>query len=255
MRVHKHFKQNRPKKNLLIAGVQATIRALQDGVELERIFLQTNISNDELKRLAEDRNVPINKVPPEKLKSYNIEGHNGCIALKSKITYQQLQDVISWVVERGETPFFLLLDGITDIRNIGGIARTAWCCGVHALVIPQKGVGALNEDAISTSAGALEQISVCRVKDLESAIAELHLNGVKVFASEMKAEKNIFQSDLSEPVAIIMGSEDKGIHPGLYKHCDEVFKIPMQNDFESLNVGAATAMILYEVMRQRMGGV
>lgn len=252
MRVHKHFKQNRPKKNLLIAGVQATIRALQDGVELERIFLQTNISNDELKRLAEDGNVPINKVPPEKLKSYNIEGHNGCIALKSKITYQQLQDVISWVVERGETPFFLLLDGITDIRNIGGIARTAYCCGVHALVIPQKGVGTLNEDAINTSAGALEYISVCRVKDLHSAIEELHLNGVKVFASEMKAEKNIFESNFSEPSAIIMGSEDKGIHPSLYKHCDEVFKIPMKNDFESINVAAATAMILYEVMRQRM---
>lgn len=239
---------------MLIAGVQATIRALKDGEELERIFLQTNISNDELKRLAEDRNVPINKVPPEKLKTYNIEGHNGCIALKSKITYQQLQDVISLVVEKGEVPFFLLLDGITDIRNIGGIARTAYCCGVHALVIPQKGVGALNEDAINTSAGALEHISVCRMKDLQSAIEELHLNGVKVFASEMKAEKNIFESNFSEPSAIIMGSEDKGIHPSLYKHCDEVFKIPMKNDFESINVAAAAAMILYEVMRQRMGG-
>ena len=238
----------------MIAGVQATIRALKDGEELERIFLQTNISNDELKRLAEDRNVPINKVPPEKLKTYNIEGHNGCIALKSKITYQQLQDVISLVVEKGEVPFFLLLDGITDIRNIGGIARTAYCCGVHALVIPQKGVGALNEDAINTSAGALEHISVCRMKDLQSAIEELHLNGVKVFASEMKAEKNIFESNFSEPSAIIMGSEDKGIHPSLYKHCDEVFKIPMKNDFESINVAAAAAMILYEVMRQRMGG-
>ncbi len=239
---------------MLIAGVQATVQALREGVELERIFLQTNISNEELKRLAEDRNVPVNKVPPEKLKTFNIDGHNGCIALKSKITYQQLQDVISLVVEKGETPFFLLLDGITDIRNIGGIARTAYCCGVHALVIPQKGVGALNEDAISTSAGALEQISVCRVKDMHTAIEELHLNGVKVFASEMTAEKNIFQSDLAEPAAIIMGSEDKGIHPSLYKLCDEVFKIPMKNDFESLNVGAATAMILYEVMRQRMGG-
>lgn len=252
MRTHKNFKQTRPKKNLLIAGIPAIIQALKEGVEIERIFLQNTINNDELKRFAEDRNVPVNKVPPEKLKSFNIEGHNGCIALKSKIYYQQLQDVISMVVESGEVPFFLLLDGITDIRNIGGIARTAYCCGVHALVIPQKGVGTLNEDAINTSAGALEQISVCRVKDLQTAIDELHLNGIKVFASEMTAEKNIFEADFSTPCAIIMGSEDKGIHPSLYKSCDEVFKIPMQNNFESLNVGAATAMIVYEVMKQRI---
>lgn len=225
---------------------------MEEGIELEKIFLQNNISNEQLKKLAADKNVPISKVPPEKLKGYNLEGHNGCIALKSKVTYLELQDVISMVVENGETPFFLLLDGITDIRNIGGIARTAYCCGVHALVIPQKGVGTFNEDAITTSAGALEQISVCRVKDLPSAIDELHMNGIRVFASEMTAKKNIFESDLSEPAAIIMGSEDKGIQPELYKLCDEVFKIPMQNDFESLNVAAATAMILYEVLRQRM---
>lgn len=237
---------------MLIAGVDATIHALKEGIELERIFLQNNISNENLKKIAADRNVPVNKVPAEKLRSFNLKDHHGCIAVKSKITYQQLQDVISWVVEKGDIPFLLMLDGITDIRNIGGIARTAWCCGVHAIIIPQKGVGALNEDAISTSAGALEHIAVCRVKDLETAIGELHLNGIKVFASEMTAEKKIFQLNLTEPVAFLMGSEDKGIHPSLYKHCDEVFSIPMLNEFESLNVGAATAMILYEGMRQRI---
>lgn len=252
MRTHKHFKQNRPRKNLLIAGSDAIMKALHEGTEIERIFLQFDAKHPALKSLAEHRNIPVNKVPPEKLKSFNVATHDGVIALKSKITYQDLQDVISFVVEKGDVPLFLILDGVTDIRNIGGIARTAYCCGVHALIIPQKGVGALNEDAIATSAGALEHLPVCRVKEIAEAIDTLQLNGLRVFASEMTAHEKLFQVGLDVPAAIIMGSEDKGIHPSLYKKCDLVFNIPMVNDFESLNVSAATAMILYEVMRQRL---
>lgn len=252
MRQHRHFKQNRPKKNLLIGGTDAIAEAIIDGVEIERIFLQHNTNPGRLKKLAEEKGIPINKVPPEKLKTFNIEGHNGVIALKSKIIYQDLQEVISYIVEKGETPLFIILDGLTDIRNIGGIARTAWCCGVHALILPQKGVGALNDDAIATSAGALEEITVCRVKDIADAIDLLHLNGIKVFASEMLAKQNIFDTDFSEPAAIILGSEDKGIHPSIFKKCDVVFKIPMKNNFESLNVSAAAAMIFYEVLKQRI---
>jgi len=140
----------------------------------------------------------INKVPFEKIRNFNIENHHGCIAVKSKIHYQDLQDVISLIVENGETPMLLLLDGITDIRNIGAIARSAYCCGVHAIVIPEKGVGALNEDAIATSAGALETLPVCRVKSLTNAIDEMHLNGIKVFASDMKADVNIFNIDFMQ---------------------------------------------------------
>ena len=123
--------------------------------------------------------------------------------------------------------------------------------GVQAIIIPEKGIGALNEDAILTSAGALEKIAVCRVNSLMKAVDELHLNGIKVYASEMTAAKNIFECDFTEPCAIIMGSEEKGIYPALMKICDEKIKIPMQGDFESLNVSVATGMILYEVMRQR----
>jgi 23S rRNA (guanosine2251-2'-O)-methyltransferase len=159
--------------------------------------------------------------------------------------------VISLVVENGEVPLFLILDGITDIRNIGGIARTAFCSGVHAIIIPDKGVGALNEDAILTSAGALENIPVCRVNSLMKAVDDLHLNGIKVFASEMKAAKNVYECNLKEPCALIMGSEEKGIYPALLKICDEKLKIPMKGNFESLNVSVATGIILYEVMRQR----
>lgn len=257
MRQHKPFIQHhRPKKNLLIAGMSSVIDAMNAGQQLERIYLQNTINSieaDELKAVAERNGVPVNKVPFEKLRNFNVENHHGCIALKSKIKYQDLQDVISFVVEKGETPLLLMLDGITDIRNIGALARTAYCCGVHAIVIPEKGVGALNEDAIATSAGALESIAVCRVKSLISAIDEMHLNGIKVFASEMKAEANVFDMNFKEPCAIVMGSEDKGIHPAVYKVSDSHFKIPMQKDFESLNVSVAAGMILYEAMKQRMG--
>src|SRR4030095_11630910 len=149
-------------------------------------------------------------VPVAKLDGFNITDHNGCVAQIAKVQYHKLEDIILFVTENGEVPLFLLLDGITDIRNIGGIARTAYCCGVHALVIPDKGVGALNEDAILTSAGALEKISVCRVNSLMKAVDELHLNGIKVFASEMTANKNVFDCDFKGPCAVVMGGEEKG---------------------------------------------
>ena len=196
--------------------------------------------------------VPVNYVPVAKLNGFNITDHEGCVAQIAKVQYQNLQDVISFVTESGEAPLFLILDGITDIRNIGGIARTAYCTGVHAIIIPDKGVGALNEDAILTSAGALEKIAVCRVNSLMKTVDELHLNGIKVYASEMEdGKKCILIVDFKEPCAIIMGSEEKGIYPALTKICDEKFKIPMKGDFESLNVSVATGMILYEAMKQR----
>jgi 23S rRNA (guanosine2251-2'-O)-methyltransferase len=253
----KHFrqKQSRPKKSLLISGKIPVLEALQEGKELERIFMQTTLHGDvaeEIKKLAFKHNVPVNKVPVEKLNSFNTAHHEGVIALISKIKYMDLQDVISFISGKGEAPLLLMLDGITDIRNIGGIARTAYCCGVHALVIPEKGVGALSEDAILTSAGALEKIMVCRVNSLMKAVDELHLNGIKVYASEMTAEQSITKTDFTEPCAIIMGGEEKGIYTALMKICDAKIKIPMKGDFESLNVSVAAGMILYEAMKQRM---
>lgn len=247
--------QHRPKKSSLIIGQKKVIDALIAGEQIERIYLANNVYGkqaDEIRKLAEEHLIPVNKVPVEKINSFNIDDNDGCVALKGKIKYQDLQQVISFVVENGEVPLLLILDGITDIRNIGALARTAYSCGVHAIIIPDKGVGALNEDAITTSAGALENISVCRVTSLMKVVDDLHLNGIKVFASEMTAEKKIFDINFSEPCAIIMGSEDKGIFPALMKISDEQFSIPMQNNFESLNVSVAAGMILYEAMRQRV---
>lgn len=251
----KNFRQQqRPKKSSLVVGRQAVIEAMQTGKALDRIYLDTRAQGtviDEIKKLAAQENIPVNYVPEAKLRNFNVSGHEGVIAQIAKVQYQDLQQVISFVVDKGETPLFLVLDGVTDIRNIGGIARTAFCCGVHAIIIPDKGVGALNEDAILTSAGALEHIPICRVRSLMKAVDELHLNGIKVYASEMTASIPVFECDLREPCAIVMGSEEKGIYPALLKICDQQIRIPMSGDFESLNVSVATGMILYEVMRQR----
>ena len=248
---HQH---QRPKKNTLIIGREAIIKALKERKQLERIYMQSNVHGpviDEIKNLAATELVPINKVPVEKLNSFNVSNHEGCIAQISKIQYQDLQQIISFVVENGNVPLFVILDGVTDIRNIGAIARSAYSFGVQAIIIPDKGVGSLNEDAILTSAGALEKIAVCRVNSLMKAIDELHLNGIKVIATEMKADKLIKEVDFTEPCAIVMGGEEHGIYPALMKICDEKVKIPMPGDFESLNVSVATGVILYEAVRQR----
>ena len=219
---HQH---QRPKKNTLVIGRQAIVDALKTGKQLDRIYMQTAVHGsfiDEIKTLALQHNVPINNVPAEKLNNFNVFNHEGCVAQISKIQYQNLQDVISFIVENGEVPLFIILDGITDIRNIGAIARSAFCFGVNAIIIPDKGVGSLNEDAILTSAGALENIAVCRVNSLMKAVDDLHMNGIKVFASEMKATKKVYELNFDEPCAIVMGGEDHGVYPALLKICEIV---------------------------------
>ena len=252
----KNFRhQQRPKKSSLIIGRKQVTEALKSGQQLDKIYLDSKVQAQEIveiKRLAAQQGIPVNFVPTAKLNSFNVSDHEGCVAQIARVQYHDLQQVISFVTDKGEAPLLLILDGITDIRNIGGIARTAFCTGVHAIIIPDKGVGALNEDAILTSAGALEKIPVCRVNSLMKAVDELHLNGIKVFASEMTAQKNIYDCDFTEPCAIVMGGEEHGIYPALMKICDEKIKIPMKNEFESLNVSVATGMILYEVMKQRL---
>lgn len=238
----------------MVTGSEAVIRALQSGRQLDRIYLDKTVKShdvDRVKKLASQNGIPVNYVPAAKLNAFNVPGHEGCVALLAKVQYQELQAVISWVTDRGEAPLFLLLDGITDIRNIGALARTAYCMGVHAIIIPGKGVGALNEDAILTSAGALEKIAICRVVSLMKAVDELHMNGIKVYATETTGKKNIGEVDFNGPSAIVMGSEEKGIFPALKKICDEGIRIPMKGDFESLNVSVAAGIILYEALKQR----
>ncbi len=242
------------KTSSIIIGRQPLIESIQSGRAIDKILFQKGVTGDAIgiiRDLASQKNIPIQYVPPEKLNSIARTNHQGVLAFAAIVSYVPLQAVIDQVVGDGLIPLFVILDGITDVRNIGGIARTAVCCGAQALILPDKGVGALNEEAMKSSAGALEKINICRVNSLMKTVDELHANGIKVFASEMTATKKLHEIDLKEPCAIVLGSEDKGVFQPLMKICDEQFKIQMTSDFESLNVSVANGIILYEALKQR----
>ena len=244
------------KQSSLIIGRQPLVEALQTGKAIDKILLQKNTTGDSInaiRQLAREYNVPIQVVPVEKLNGMTKANHQGVIAFVARVQYMDLQQVIDHVVSKGELPLFLMLDGVTDVRNIGAIARSAVCCGAQAIIIPDKGVGALNEEAMKSSAGALEQIHICRVNSLLKAVDTLHLNGIQVFTSEMRAEKNVFELPFTDPCCVIMGDEGKGVQPYLAKAADHFFKIPMAASFDSFNVSVATGIILYEAMKHRMG--
>ena len=250
-----HKKKPGINKSALIIGRQPVIEAIQSGRPIDKILFQRNVSGDAIgtiRQLAREFNIPIQQVPPEKLQSFTKANHQGVIAIGSLVQYMDLQQVIDHVLGNGETPLFVILDGITDVRNIGAIVRSAVCCGAQAVIIPDKGVGALNEEAMKSSAGALEKINICRVNSLMKAVDTLHLNGIKVYATEMTADKMVYEMEYTEPCCIVMGSEDNGVFPALLKICDEKIKIPMAGDFESFNVSVATGIVLYEMMKQRI---
>ena len=251
------FQHKKPaaSKSSLIIGRQPIIEAIESGRIIDKIYFQRNVSGDSIGRireLAREKQIPIQQVPPEKLFAFTKANHQGCIAIAAVITYMDLQQVIDLVVGEGKVPLFVMLDGITDVRNIGGISRTALCCGAQALIVPDKGVGALNEEAIKSSAGALEKIQVCRVSSLLKAVDDLHWNGIKVFTSHMNATSKVYEMNFNEPCCLLMGSEEKGIQPYLVKAADGSFCIPMSGEFDSLNVSVAAGIILYEAMKQRM---
>jgi 23S rRNA (guanosine2251-2'-O)-methyltransferase len=243
------------KSSDIIIGRQPLIEAMQAGRAIDKILFQRNLSGEsigEIRKLAKERGIPIQQVPVEKLLSFTRANHQGVVALAALFVYMDLQLVIDKVVSAGQSPLFILLDGITDVRNIGAIARSAVCCGAQAMIIPDKGIAALNEEALKSSAGALEKIHICRVSSLLKAVDSLHLNGILVFASSMQSEKKLFELPLELPCCVMMGSEDKGLQPYLNKAADERFTIPMAGHFDSFNVSVAAGIILYEAMKKRM---
>jgi 23S rRNA (guanosine2251-2'-O)-methyltransferase len=243
------------KKSQLIIGRQPLMETIRSGRAVDKILLQRNTAGEsiaEIRQLAREYNIPVQVVPVEKLDSLTRANHQGVIAFAGLVQYMDLQQVIDHVVGAGGTPLFMMLDGVTDVRNIGAIARSALCCGAQALVIPDKGTGALNEEAMKSSAGALELIHICRVASLLKAVDTLHLNGIRVFTSEMNAPKKVFELPLAEPCCIVMGSEDKGVQAYIHKAADEHFTIPMAGDFDSFNVSVAAGIILYEAMKHRL---
>ena len=182
-----------------IIGRQPVLEALMDGQQLERVYIQRNAGGEgieEIKQLAQKLQIPINIVPIEKLHGMTRANHQGVIGINSIIAYLDLQETIDHVIATGEIPLFVMLDGITDVRNIGAIARTSLCCGAQVMIIPDKGIGAINEEALKSSAGALQKIMVCRVNSLLKAIDTLHLNDIRVYTSEMSATTVLFDTDL-----------------------------------------------------------
>ena len=243
------------RENDLVFGIRAVIEAIQADKEIDKILirrdLQSNLSR-ELFEVLKGRSIPVQRVPGERLDRLTRKNHQGVIAFMAAVTYQHLEDLIPFIYEQGKDPFILLLDGVTDVRNFGAIARTCECAGVDAIVIPAKGSVTVNADAIKTSAGALHSLPVCKEKSITQAIRFLQASGVKVYAASEKAHANYTDIAYNGPTAIVMGAEDTGVATDNLRICDEMIKIPLFGNIESLNVSVASSILIYEVVRQRM---
>lgn len=248
-------RNSRRKFDNLIFGRQPVIELLEGDKTVDKILLQKSASGDIIpiiKKKAAEKEIPVQYVPIEKLNALTGGNHQGVIAFISAIEFQTIENILPFIIENGETPLLLILDGITDVRNFGAIARTAYASGVHAIIIPVSSAAPVNEDAIKTSAGALTKIPVCREKNLANTLNYLQLNGIQIIGTDSNAEKFVYAIDLTIPTAIIMGAEDIGISSTARKFISENIKLPMQVDFDSYNVSVAAGMVLYEVMRQRL---
>ncbi|MHB9056744.1 MAG: 23S rRNA (guanosine(2251)-2'-O)-methyltransferase RlmB [Paludibacteraceae bacterium] len=250
----RQFKEKRRPEKEMIFGTRAVIEAIQAGKEIEKIMIRRDMTNELSRSLyaaLEDRVVPVQKVPLEKLNLLTSKNHQGVIAFISPVSFQRLEDIIPLIYEEGRVPFVVVLDGITDVRNFGAIARTCECAGVDALVIPSRGGAAINADAIKTSAGALMNIPVCREDNLKEALQFLAASGLKLVATTEKASDVYTEISYAEPAAIIMGSEEEGIDPEHLRVCDNLVRIPILGKIESLNVSVAAGVMIYEAIRQR----
>lgn len=238
----------------MIYGTRAVIEAIAAGKDIDKVMIQSGLSNDLVKELiavARNNNIAIAFVPAEKLKRMSSKNHQGVICLLSAVSYALIDDLIFKAYNEGREPFFLMLDRITDVRNFGAIVRTAECAGIDGIIIPEKGNAPITSDAMKTSAGALNHMPVCREKDLKKTVQLLHDNGIRVVACTEKTERNIYQLNLSGPIAIIMGSEEDGISDQLLRVADELASIPLKGKIGSLNVSVAAGIALYEAVRQK----
>lgn len=240
---------------MLVYGTRAVLEAIHSGKELERVFVQQGLNNPlmrELKTALQDAGIHFLTVPPEKLNRMVKGNHQGVVAYLSSLTYFKVEELVPVVFEKGLTPLFLILDRITDTRNLGAIARTAECTGVNGIIVPSRGSALINSDAIKASAGALHHMPVCREDNLKNTIDYLRESGIMVLSCSEKAEKLTRETDMTMPLAIIMGSEENGVSPEYMKRSDGSVRLPMAGSVSSYNVSVAAGMILYEVLCQRL---
>ena len=241
--------------NQMVFGIRTIIEAIKSGKEIENLYLQRGLSGGiilELRALINEKEIGFQLVPIEKLNRLTPKNHQGAVAFISPISYDKIENIIPGIYEKGEVPLILILDGITDVRNFGAIARTAECAGVHALIVPAKGSAQINPDAIKTSAGALYKIPVCRHDSLFKTAKFLQESGLQLVACTEKTNDFLYQPDYTAPTAIIMGSEESGISTDLIRISDHLAKIPMYGEIESLNVSVSAGILIYEAVRQKL---
>lgn len=247
-------KYNRDEKDI-IYGIRAVIEAVKDERPINKIFIQRGMNKElfyELKEALANKKYNLQFVPIQKLNKLTRNNHQGVIAQVSPVPYQKLEPIVEALYEKGETPFILVLDGLTDVRNFGAIARTAECHGINAIVIPNKDSVSITSDAIKTSAGALGKIPVCQTHDITSVLHYLKDYGIQIVGATEKSDTPIYKVDFTLPTAIVMGSEEKGISNQVMVMCDEKCQIPMTGSIASLNVSVAAGIMIYEGIRQRL---
>lgn len=237
-----------------IFGTRAVIEAIKSRKPVERVLIRKGLDNElfhQLFSLIKENDIPFQFVPVEKINRVTRKNHQGVLAFISAVEFADVETVVPGLFESGVDPFVLIVDQITDVRNFGAIVRTAECAGVHAIVIPEKGMARIGADTVKTSAGAIHTLPICRVANLGSTLQFLKNSGMKIVAATEKATQLYTDSSLNMPLAIVMGAEDKGISTSVLKLTDEQLKIPIHGNIESLNVSVAAALMIYEAVRQR----
>jgi 23S rRNA (guanosine2251-2'-O)-methyltransferase len=241
----------------MIFGIRSVIEAIQSGKEFDRLFIQAGLQGgliSELKRVAKEFNTPYQQVPSEKLNRLTRKTHQGVVGFLSQIGYYSIGDMLPLIFEKGKTPLLVMLDRITDVRNFGAIARSAYAAGADFIIIPTRGGAPINADAIKTSAGALIKLPVCREVNLKEAIHYLKTSGVMIVAANERSQTSYTEINLTGPVCILLGNEEEGVSHEYLKMTDAEISIPMIGEIGSLNVSVANGILLYEVVRQRLAG-
>lgn len=247
-------KKIKVKETNFIFGIRAVIEAINAGKTLEKVMIKRGLDNElssELYDILRENQIPYQLVPVQKIEKFTKKNHQGVLGFISPVHFYEVEEIVTRIYEEGKNPLILILDEITDVRNFGAIVRTAECSGVHAILVPEKGAAQINADAMKTSAGALNFVPICRSKNLVKSIKNLKQNGLKIFIASERAEKFYFEENFKEPMALVMGAEDKGVSIELRALEDSSVKIPIVGQIKSLNVSVAAGILLYEALKQR----
>ncbi|MCF0176480.1 MAG: 23S rRNA (guanosine(2251)-2'-O)-methyltransferase RlmB [Bacteroidales bacterium] len=236
-------------------GMHPVIEALRSGKKFDKVLIKQGLEGPqfrELSTLLGEAGIQPAYVPVEKLNRAVRGAHQGVVAYISQIDYVDLETMVNNALATSDNPILVILDGVSDVRNLGAIARTLECAGGKGVIVPAKGGAAINAEAVKASAGALMRIDACKVPNLRYAAYFLKQSGFRIIAATEKVDRLVYDADFTGPVAVVMGSEGKGISQSMLELCDDKVAIPMAGEISSLNVSVATSIILYEIVRQHI---